>query len=103
MSALFLELARIVLSSCPLTFKLRMISSMVVLAPHGEVSKALPVVRLATHKLFVSVDDVVGLELLATTLANKHMATVLVRRWQRLESLVTDITGVNPLCFVPPH
>ena len=113
MSALFLELARtiIFLSSSPLTFKLRMTSSMVVLAPHGEFAKTLPVVRLATHKLLVSVDDVVGPELLATTLADKHMATVLpnfvlVRRWQRLESLVTDITGVNPLsllCFVPPH
>ena len=113
MSALFLELARTVLflSSSPLTFRLRMISSMVVLAPHGAVAKALPVVRLATHKLLVTVDAVVGLELLATTLADKHMATVLpnfvlVRRWQRLESLVTDITGVNPLsllCFVPPH
>ena len=68
-------------------------------------------VRLATKKLLVSVDTVVGLEFLATTLADKHMATVLpncvlVRRSQRLESLVTDITGVNPLsllCFVPPH
>ena len=76
-----------------------------------KVAKALHVVRLAKHKLLVTVDAVVGLELLATTLADKHMATVLpnfvlVRRWQRLESLVTDITGVNPLsllCFVPPH
>ena len=111
MSALFLELVRTVLflSSSPHMFTLRMISSMVVLAPHGEVTKALPVVRLATHNLLVSVDvDFVGLELLATTLADKHMATVLpnfvlVRRWQRLESIVTDITGVNPLsllCFV---
>ena len=50
---------------------------MVVLAPVGEVAKALPVVRLAIHMLFVSVDDVVGLELLATTLADKHMATML--------------------------
>ena len=62
---------------------------MVVLAPHGEVAKALSVVRLATHKLLVSVDDVVGIELLAATLADKHMATVLpklvlVRCWQRL-------------------
>ena len=107
------ELARTVLflSSSPLTFRLRMISSMVVLAPHGEVAKALPVVRLATHKLLVTVDAVVGLELLATTLADKHMATVLpnfvlVRRWQRLEILVTDITRMNPLsllCFVHPH
>ena len=99
MSALFLELDRTVLFlSSPL-------------APHGEVAKALPVVRLATKKLLVSVDAVVGLELLATTLADKHMATVLpncllVRRLQRLESLVTDITGVNPVslvCFVPRH
>ena len=57
----------------------------------------------------MSVDAVVGLEHLATTLADKHMATVLpkcglVSRSQRLESLVTYITGVNPLflvCFVP--
>ena len=68
-------------------------------------------IKLATKKLFVSVDDVVGLELLAKTLADKHLATVLpnfvlVRRSQRLEILVTDITGVNPLslmCFVLPH
>ena len=58
------------------------------LAPNGEVAKALPVVRLETKKLLVSVDAVVGLELLATTLADKHMATVLlkfvlVRRWHR--------------------
>ena len=113
MSALFLELARTVLflSSSPHTFSLRMISSMVVLAPHGEVAKTLPVVRLATHKLIVSVDAVVGVELLATTLAGKNMATVLpnfvlARHWQRLGGFVTDIIGVNPLsllCFVPPH
>ena len=40
---------------------------MVVLAPHGDVAKALHVVRLATHKLLMTVDDVVGLELLVTT------------------------------------
>ena len=39
-----------------------------------------------------------GVELLATTLAGKHMATVLqnfvlARHLQRLESFVTDITG----------
>ena len=95
MSALFLELARTVLflSSSPHTFRLRMISSIVVLAPHGEVAKTLPVV---------------GVELLATTLAGKHMATVLpnfvlARHLQRLECFVTDITGANPLsllCFV---
>ena len=99
MSALFLELERTVLFlSSPL-------------APHGEVTKTLPVVRFATKKLLVSVDAVVDLELLATTLADKHMATVLpncvlVRCSQRLESLVTDITGVISLslmCFVLPH
>ena len=74
MFALFLELDRTVLFlSSPL-------------APHGEVAKDLPVVRLATKRLLPSVDAVVGLELLATTLADKHMATtlptfVLVRRW----------------------
>ena len=54
-----------------------MISPIVVLDPHGKVAKTLPVVRLATHKLIVSVDAVVGVELIATTLADKHMATVL--------------------------
>ena len=78
---------------------------MVVLAPRGEVAKALHVVSLATHKLFVSVEDVVGLELLAKTLEDKHMATVLptfvlFRRWQRLESLITDNTGVNTLSLL---
>ena len=113
MSALFLELDRIVLflSFSPHTFRLRMISSMMVLAPHGEVAKTLPRVRLATHKHIVSVYTVVGIELLATTNAGKHIATVLpnfvlAKHLQRLESFVTDITGVNPLsllCFVPPH
>ena len=65
------------LSSSPLTFRLKIISSMVVRAPHGEVAKAIPVVWLATHKLCVSVDAVVGVELLATSIADKHMATVL--------------------------
>ena len=37
----------------PSYFRLRMIFSMVVIAPHGEVGKAFPVVRLATHKLLV--------------------------------------------------
>ena len=109
MSAFFLELARTVFffSSSPHTFRLRMVSSMVVLAPLREVAKTLPVVRLATHKLIVSVDAVVGVELLATTLAGKHMATVLpnfvlARHLQRLESFVTYITDTL-LCFVPPH
>ena len=50
---------------------------MVVLALHREVAKALHVVRLATHKLLVSLYAVVGVELLAKTLAAKHMVTVL--------------------------
>ena len=76
-----------------------------------EKAKILPVVRLATHELIVSADAVVGVTLLATTLAGKHMATVLpnfllARHLQRLESFVTDTTGVKPLsllCFVPLH
>ena len=73
----------------PLRFRSRMISSMVVNAPHGKVAKSLPVVRLATNKLLVSVDAVVGLEHLVTTVADKPMATVLpnlvlVRCLQRL-------------------
>ena len=88
-----------------------MISSMVVLAPHGKVAKTFPAVRLATHKCIVSVDAVVGVKLLATILADKHMFTVLpnfvlARQLQKLESFVTDITGVNPLSLVlctPPH
>ena len=71
----------------------------------------LSVVRLVTHKLIVSVDAVVGVEILAITLAGKHMATllpnfVLARYLQRLASFVTYITRVNPvslLCFVLPH
>ena len=73
--------------------------------------KTLPVERLAKHKIIVSVDAVVECNLLATTLAGKHMTTVLpnfvmARHLQRLESFVKDITGVNPLsllCFVPSH
>ena len=99
MSALFLELDRTVLFlSSPLTL-------------HEEVAKVLPALRLETKKLLVSVVAVVGLELFAITLADKQMADVLpnyvlVRRSQRLKSLVTYITGVNPLslvCFVPPY
>ena len=71
---------------------------MVVISSHREVAKALSVARLATHRLLVSVDAVFVLELLATTLAEKHMTIalpnfVLVRRCQRLKSLVTDSTG----------
>ena len=55
-------------------------------------------VRLATKKLLVSVDAVVVLVLLATTLVDKHMATalpncVLVRHSQRLESLSHTLQG----------
>ena len=113
MSALFLELTRTVLflSSSPHTFRLMMISSMVVLARHGEVVKTLPVVRLAMHKLILYIDAVVGVELLSTTPAGKHIATVLpnfvlARHLQRLKSFVTDITGVKPLslsCALSPH
>ena len=79
MSALFLELARTVLflSSSPHIFRLRMISSIVVLAPHGKVAKTLPLVRLAKHKLCLSVGAVVGVKLLATNFAGNHKATVL--------------------------
>ena len=56
----------------------------------------------------MSVNANVGLELLATTLADKHMANVLtycvlVRGLQGLESLVTVISEVNHLslmCFM---
>ena len=53
-----------------------MISVMVVLTPHGEVTKTLSVARLATHKLFVSVDAVVGVKIFATIPAgtNCHCA-----------------------------
>ena len=50
----------------------------------------------------MSVDANIGVILLATTLAEKHMAIVLpnymlVMHWQRLEILVTDITEVSPV------
>ena len=107
MSVLFLKLARTVLflSSSSHTFRLRIISFIVVLAQHKEVAKALSGVRLATHKLLMSVDAFVGVNFLSTALAFKHMATVLpnfglLRSGQRLESLVTDITGVNLLSLL---
>ena len=65
MSALFLELDRTLLF---LTSPL---------APHGDVLKALLLVWLETKNLLVSVHAVVGLELIVTTLADKHMTTVL--------------------------
>ena len=59
--------------------------------------------RLDTKRLLLCVDAVAGLELLATSLADKHMATmlpnyVLLRRSQRLVSLVTNIKGFF-MCF----
>ena len=48
---------------------------------YGEVTKALHVVRFATQKLPMSVDALVGVELLATTLADKHRATVQTLCW----------------------
>ena len=74
MSALFLELTRtiLLLSSYPLTFRLRMIFSLVVIAPHGEVGKALPVVMLATLKLLVSVDAVIKVKLIIAPLQTNH-------------------------------
>ena len=113
MSTLFLELARTVLflSSSPPHVQIEddLLNAMVVLAPLGEVAKTPHVMRLTTHKLIVSVYAVVEVELLATTLAVKNMATVLpnfvlARHLQRLERFVTDITGVNLpslFCFFP--
>ena len=49
-----------------------MIFSMVVIAPHGEAGKAFPVVRLAPHKLLVSVDAVIGAKLITTPLQTNH-------------------------------
>ena len=53
---------------------------------------------MCTHKLIVSVEAVVGVELLATTLAGKNMATllpkfVMARHLQRPKSFVKDIKG----------
>ena len=65
MSTIFLKLHRTVLF---LSFPL---------ALHGEAAQALHVVRFETKWLILYFHAVVGLELLATTLADKHMATVL--------------------------
>jgi hypothetical protein len=78
----------------------------VALAPPGEVAKFIHVARPNTHNLLVSVHAIVCLELLATTLANKHLVTVLlnlvlVRRLQNPKSLVTDVTFVNTLSLSP--
>ena len=58
-----------------------------------------------THKLCVLVHAVVGLLLFATTIEDKHIATVLpthelVKCWQRIKSPVPDITRVNHLPLV---
>ena len=50
----------------------------------------------------VSIDANVGVEFLATTLADKHMANVLpnymlVMHWERLAILFRDIAEVNPV------
>ena len=74
MSALFLELARKVLFP-------------------------LPAVRLATHKLIIPVDAVVGVKLLATTLAGKHMATVLPKFV--LPRLENDMISLTHLSLTP--
>ena len=76
--------------------------------PSQRSGKTLPLVRLAPHKLIVSLDAVVRVEVLATTLADKHIATVLpnfvlAKHLQRHESFVTDITGVNPLSLLQQH
>ena len=79
-----------------------------VLAPHGEAAKTLPVVRLATHKLNVSFDTVVGVSKNSTTLAEKHMAAVLtnfvlVRHGKRLFTYITGVNLFSLLCFVPSN
>ena len=84
---------------------------MTVLAPLEEVANYLSVSRLTIHNIIVPVHAVVGLGLLATTLAGTDMVSVLPncelsRRLQRLESLVTDVAGVNPfslLWFFRPY
>ena len=118
-NAVMLHISVVVYSKIPeklvstnLTFKLQLEEDLlggglhpVALAQLVEVAKVLPVTRLATHKLLVYVHAVVSFELLVTTLADKHIATVLpnqalVKRWQRLKSLVTNITGVNHLSLL---
>ena len=67
--------------------------------------------RLENKKQILSIEGVVSLALLATTVADKHIGTVLptyvlLRRSQRFESLVRYITGVNPpslVSLVPTH
>ena len=115
MSALFLEMVRTILflSYSRLRFRFGIISSMVDLAPCGDVAKPLPAARkaLAMRKLLGSVAAVVGLQLITSTLGDKHMAIVLpnvmlVRLWHRHVSLFTNSTGVEPLsllCCVRPN
>ena len=88
--------------SCMLTFFLEMARE--VLFPCG------PFLTWRSCKCCSSVDVFAGLEVLATTIADIHRATVwpnllLIKCWQRLESLATGITGSThlslfSLCFV---
>ena len=106
MFALILELARIGLFVS--SFRLRIISSIVVHTPHGEVAKAPPEVRRATHKLFCLLMLLLGLNFFQNPCrpTHGHLAAkfLLAKCGQRIESLFTDITVVNLLsllCFVP--
>ena len=111
---MYLAKTRLVLSSFFHHIQIEDDLPMKVIAPQGEVAKALAVVRLSTHKLLVSGDAVVGLEILVASLGDKHMVTVLpnlvlVLCLQRLEDLVPNITGVKPqvhylqdMCPHPP-
>ena len=103
MSALFLEMVRTIrfLSYSPLRFRFGFISSMVDLVPCGDVAKPLPAAReaLAMRKLLGSVAAFVGLQLITSTLGDKHMAIVLpnvmlVRLWHR------QYRGGTSLCLV---
>ena len=84
-TAVLLHLLMVVYSNIPkklvstnLTYKLQLEDDLlngdlhpVALAPLGEVAGVLPVARLASHKLLVSVHDVASLDLLVSTLADK--------------------------------
>ena len=78
---------------------------MVVLALHGEVAKALPMVRLATHKLLVYVDALLVLIFLPQPLqTNSWPICRQIVCWLLVESLVPDITRLNvyPSCAWSP-
>ena len=70
------------LVSTNLTYKLQLEDDLLdggfhPVAQLGEVAKVLPLARLSTHNRLVFVNVVVGLKLFVTTLADKHLATVL--------------------------